>query len=40
MGKLSNLEPGELIEFIGNTHVYLDHVEPPKMIKMMLSREP
>ncbi|TBU17644.1 hypothetical protein CWI42_130010 [Ordospora colligata] len=37
MAKLTNLEPEEFIHFVGDTHVYLDHVEP---LKVMLSREP
>ncbi|OQS53672.1 TS-1 [Ecytonucleospora hepatopenaei] len=37
VAKLTNLEPSEFIHFIGDTHVYKDHVEP---LKEQLDREP
>lgn len=37
IAKLTNLEPNEFIHFIGDTHVYLDHFEP---LKIMLERDP
>ncbi|ORD93636.1 TYS1 [Enterospora canceri] len=37
VAKLCNLEPNEFIHFIGDTHVYKDHVEP---LKQQIKREP
>lgn len=37
IAKIVGLEPGEFIHFIGDTHVYLDHIEP---LKEQLKREP
>lgn len=37
VAKLAGLEPGEFIHFIGDTHVYLDHVEP---LRKQLMNEP
>lgn len=37
VAKLTGLEPYEFVHFIGDTHVYLDHVEP---LKVQLEREP
>lgn len=37
VAKLVGLEPGEFIHFIGDVHVYLDHVEA---LKIQLAREP
>lgn len=37
VAKITGLEPGEFIHFMGDTHVYLDHIEP---LKVQLEREP
>lgn len=37
VAKITGLEPGEFIHFMGDTHVYLDHVEP---LGIQLEREP
>lgn len=37
IAKLTGLEPDSFIHFIGDTHVYMDHVEP---LKTILEREP
>lgn len=37
VAKITNLEPHEFIHFIGDAHVYLDHVEP---LKTQISRIP
>jgi thymidylate synthase len=37
IAKVTGLEPGEFIHCLGDTHVYLNHVEP---LKEQLLREP
>lgn len=37
VAKITGLEPGEFIHFMGDAHVYLDHVDP---LKTQLEREP